>query len=221
MRYIMTFLIAIVTSTVFAQKTHFQMSSLRPDADSAFVCRVTGKFDNRQFIRYTGCTMFPYTKTRNAKVRVSVDADEVPRFLDFLEKVRDKYDEWAKTAADHKIRGFSKRMPVEMKSKGGIWSIYYVDGKPPRSSFDMNKQWEYLVPFFKVDSQGRCFVEWSTGKLEYSVKSGNYGLGNFVEVERCDGGLFLFSSTHEIQSLIDCFKLSPPTVDNHFDDLFQ
>ncbi len=217
----MTFLVAIVTSTVFAQKTHFQMSSLRPDADSAFVCRVTGKFENGQFIRYTGCTMFPYTKTRNAKVRVSVDADEVPRFLDFLEKVRDKYDEWSKTAADHKIRGFSKRMPVELKSRGGIWSIYYVDGKPPRSSFDMNRQWEYLIPFFKVDSQGHCFVEWCTGKLEYSVKSGNYGLGNFVEVERCDGGQFLFSSVHEIQSLIDCFRLSPPLTDGKIDSLFK
>ena len=136
----------LMTNALFAQKTHFQMSSLRPDADSAFSCRVTAKYDNGRFVQYTGCTIFPYTSTKNAKVRLSFDADEVPRFLEFLERVRDKYAEWSNTATTNHVRGFSKKMPIEMKSKGGIWSLYYVDGKPPRSTFDMNRQWEFLIP---------------------------------------------------------------------------
>lgn len=49
----------LMTNALFAQKTHFQMSSLRPDADSAFTCRVTAKYDNGRFVQYTGCTIFP------------------------------------------------------------------------------------------------------------------------------------------------------------------
>jgi len=92
-----------------------------------------------------------------------------------------------------------------MKSQGGIWTIYYVDNKPPRSSFDMNKKWEYLIPFFFVDKNGNSRVEWSTSKLEYSTKGGHFGLGNTVEIERCGGGEFTFVSAKEIQTLIDCF----------------
>lgn len=84
-----------------------------------------------------------FTSTKNAKVRLSFDADEVPKFLEFLERVRDKYAEWSNTAVTNQVRGFSKKMPIEMKSKGGIWSLFYVDGKPPRSTFDMNRQWEF------------------------------------------------------------------------------
>jgi hypothetical protein len=58
-----------------------------------------------------------------------------------------------------------------------------------------------------VDKQGKCFVEWSTGNLEYHVKGGIHGLGNIVEVERCNGGQFVFASVQEIQSLIDCFAI--------------
>ena len=47
----------LMTNALFAQKTHFQMSSLRPDADSAFTCRVTAKYDNGRFVQYTGCTI--------------------------------------------------------------------------------------------------------------------------------------------------------------------
>ena len=43
----------LMTNALFAQKTHFQMSSLRPDADSAFTCRVTAKYDNGRFVQYT------------------------------------------------------------------------------------------------------------------------------------------------------------------------
>ena len=211
-----------MTNALFAQKTHFQMSSLRPDTDSAFSCRVTAKYDNGRFVQYTGCTVFPYTSTKNAKVRLSFDADEVPRFLEFLERVRDKYAEWSNTAATNHVRGFSKKMPIEMKSKGGIWSLYYVDGKPPRSTFDMNRQWEFLIPFFKVDNQGRCFVEWSTGNLEYHVKGGIHGLGNIVEVERCNGGQFVFASVQELQSLIDCFAQQEVSDSRHdVSDLFH
>lgn len=212
----------LMTNALFAQKTHFQMSSLRPDTDSAFSCRVTAKYDNGRFVQYTGCTIFPYTSTKNAKVRLSFDADEVPRFLEFLERVRDKYAEWSNTATTNHVRGFSKKMPIEMKSKGGIWSLYYVDGKPPRSTFDMNRQWEFLIPFFKVDNQGKCFVEWSTGNLEYHVKGGIHGLGNIVEVERCNGGQFVFASVQEIQSLIDCFVQQEVSDSRHdVSDLFH
>ena len=212
----------LMTNALFAQKTHFQMSSLRPDADSAFSCRVTAKYDNGRFVQYTGCTIFPYTSTKNAKVRLSFDADEVPRFLEFLERVRDKYAEWSNTATTNHVRGFSKKMPIEMKSKGGIWSLYYVDGKPPRSTFDMNRQWEFLIPFFKVDNQGKCFVEWSTGNLEYHVKGGIHGLGNIVEVERCNGGQFVFASVQELQSLIDCFAQQEVSDSRHdVSDLFH
>lgn len=212
----------LMTNALFAQKTHFQMSSLRPDADSAFTCRVTAKYDNGRFVQYTGCTIFPFTSTKNAKVRLSFDADEVPKFLEFLERVRDKYAEWSNTAATNHVRGFSKKMPIEMKSKGGIWSLFYVDGKPPRSTFDMNRQWEFLIPFFKVDKQGKCFVEWSTGNLEYHVKGGIHGLGNIVEVERCNGGQFVFASVQEIQSLIDCFnRQGGPINKQDVSNLFQ
>lgn len=109
-----------------------------------------------------------------------------------------------------------------MKSKGGIWSLFYVDGKPPRSTFDMNRQWEFLIPFFKVDKQGKCFVEWSTGNLEYHVKGGIHGLGNIVEVERCNGGQFVFASVQEIQSLIDCFNIQGGPINKQdVSNLFQ
>ena len=197
----------LMTNALFAQKTHFQMSSLRPDADSAFTCRVTAKYDNGRFVQYTGCTVFPYTSTKNAKVRLSFDADEVPRFLEFLKKVRDKYAEWDSIAKANHVTGYSKKMPVELKSKGGIWCIFYVGNRPPRSTFDMNKQWEFLIPYFSVDVNGKSRVTWSTSKLEYTVKGGSMAIGTSVEVERCSGGEFAFSSVSEIQSLIDCFDV--------------
>ena len=81
----------------------------------------------------------------------------------------------------------------------------------------MNKKWEYLIPFFSVDQNGNSKVEWSTSKLEYSARGGRFGLGNTVEIERCGGGEFVFSSVWEIQSLIDCFDighLSEDTIEN-------
>ena len=113
-------------------------------------------------------------------------------------------------------------MPVELKSKGGIWSIFYVGNRPPRSTFDMNKQWEFLIPYFSVDANGKSRVQWSTSNLEYTVKGGSLALGTSVEVERCSGGEFVFTSVKEIQSLIDCFdieRLKKP--DKSIGDLFQ
>ena len=71
----------------------------------------------------------------------------------------------------------------------------------------MNKQWEFLIPFFSVDANGKSRVQWSTSKLEYTVKGGSLALGTSVEVERCSGGEFVFTSVKEIQSLIDCFDV--------------
>ena len=98
-------------------------------------------------------------------------------------------------------------MPVELKSKGGIWSIFYVGNRPPRSTFDMNKQWEFLIPYFSVDVSGKSRVTWSTSKREDTVKGGSMAIGTSIEVERCSGGEFAFSSVSEIQSLIDCFDV--------------
>ena len=146
-------------------------------------------------------------RTPNAKVRLSFDADETPRFLEFLKKVRDKYAEWDSIAKANHVTGYSKKMPVELKSKGGIWCIFYVGNRPPRSTFDMNKQWEFLIPYFSVDANSKSRVTWSTSKLEYTVKGGSMAIGTSVEVERCSGGEFAFSSVSEIQSLIDCFDV--------------
>ena len=219
------FLIALAilwASSVSARQTGFYMSALSQRADSAFSCNVTAKFENGRFIQYTGCTIFPYTKTSNAKIRLSFDAEETPRFLDFLKKVRDKYAEWDSIAKANHVTCYSKRMPVELKSIGGIWSIFYVGNRPPRSTFDMNRQWEFLIPFFSVDANGKSRVQWSTSKLEYTVKGGSLALGTSVEVERCSGGEFVFTSVKEIQSLIDCFdveRLKEQT--RSIDNLFQ
>ncbi len=199
--------VLMATINAPARQAHFTMSAFKQESGSNYVCNVTAKVSNGRFIEYTGCTIFPYTKTPNAKVRISIDAQEIPRFVDFLTRVRDKFVEWDSIAHSNHVTGFSKRMPVEMKSQGGIWTIYYVDNRPPRSSFDMNKKWEYLIPFFFVDQDGNSRVEWSTSKLEYSAKGGRFGLGNTVEIERCGGGEFAFSSVKEIQSLIDCFDI--------------
>ena len=146
MKKILIALTILWSSSVSARQNGFYMSALSSRADSTFSCSVSAKFENGRFVRYTGCTIFPYTKTPNAKVRLSFDADETPRFLEFLKKVRDKYAEWDSIAKANHVTGYSKKMPVELKSKGGIWSIFYVGNRPPRSTFDMNKQWEFLIP---------------------------------------------------------------------------
>ena len=188
---ILTLAMILASVNASGRQAHFMMSAFGQGVNANYTCNVTAKFENGKFMHYTGCTIFPHTKTPNAKVRVSIDAEEIPRFVDFLTKVT----------------SFTKRMPVELKSQGGIWSIYYVDNKPPRSTFDMNKKWEYLIPFFSVDQNGNSRVEWSTSKLEYSARGGQFGLGNTVEIERCGGGEFAFTSVKEIQSLIDCFDV--------------
>ena len=207
MKKILIALTLLWSSSVSARQNGFYMSALSSRADSTFSCSVSAKFENGRFVRYTGCTIFPYTKTPNAKVRLSFDADETPRFLEFLKKVRDKYAEWDSIAKANHVTGYSKKMPVELKSKGGIWCIFYVGNRPPRSTFDMNKQWEFLIPYFSVDVSGKSRVTWSTSKLEYTVKGGSMAIGTSVEVERCSGGEFAFSSVGEIQSLIDCFDV--------------
>ena len=175
---ILTLAMILASVNVSGRQAHFMMSAFGQGVNANYTCNVTAKFENGKFMHYTGCTIFPHTKTPNAKVRVSIDAEEIPRFVDFLTKVRDKYAEWDSIAHAGKVTSFTKRMPVELKSQGGIWSIYYVDNKPPRSTFDMNKKWEYLIPFFSVD-----------------------------QIERCGGGEFAFTSVKEIQSLIDCFDV--------------
>ena len=222
MKKILIALTILWPSSVSARQNGFYMSALSSRADSTFSCSVSAKFENGRFVRYTGCTIFPYTKTPNAKVRLSFDADETPRFLEFLKKVRDKYAEWDSTAKANHVTGYSKKMPVELKSKGGIWSIFYVGNRPPRSTFDMNKQWEFLIPYFSVDATGKSRVAWSTSKLEYTVKGGNMAIGTSVEVERCSGGEFVFTSVREIQSLIDCFDVGRLKEQNKsIDSLFQ
>ena len=207
MKKILIALTILWSSSVSARQNGFYMSALSSRADSTFSCSVSAKFENGRFVRYTGCTIFPYTKTPNAKIRLSFDADETPRFLEFLKKVRDKYAEWDSIAKANHVTGYSKKMPVELKSKGGIWSIFYVGNRPPRSTFDMNKQWEFLIPYFSVDVSGKSRVTWSTSKLEYTVKGGSMAIGTSVEVERCSGGEFAFAAVSEIQSLIDCFDV--------------
>ncbi len=222
MKKILIALTILWSSSVSARQNGFYMSALCSKADSTFSCSVSAKFDNGRFVRYTGCTIFPYTKTPNAKIRLSFDADETPRFLDFLKKVRDKYAEWDSIAKANHVTGYSKKMPVELRSKGGIWSIFYVGNRPPRSTFDMNKQWEFLIPYFSVDANGRSRVAWSTSKLEYTVKGGNMAIGTSVEVERCSGGEFVFTSVKEIQSLIDCFDVGRlKEQSKSIDSLFQ
>ena len=184
---ILTLAMILASVNASGRQAHFMMSAFGQGVNANYTCNVTAKFENGKFMHYTGCTIFPHTKTPNAKVRVSIDAEEIPRFVDFLTKVRDKYAEWDSIAHAGKVTSFTKRMPVELKSQGGIWSIYYVDNKPPRSTFDR--------------------VEWSTSKLEYSARGGQFGLGNTVEIERCGGGEFAFTSVKEIQSLIDCFDV--------------
>ena len=219
--FILALVLVMAASTATAQNRHFRMSLLKPDKDSAFVCDVTAKYENGVFVKYTGCTIFPYTRKKEAKVRVSIDGDEIPRFLQFLEAVKTKFSEWDSIAKANRVRAFQKRMPVELKSKGGIWTLYYVEGKPPRSSFDMDRQWVVLIPFFSVDKDGISFVEWNTGKLEYYSRGGLHGLGNDVEVERCEGGTFKFKSPEEIQSLIDCFSVSIGNSKKNTSDLFK
>ena len=222
MKKILIALTILWSSSVSARQNGFYMSALCSKADSTFSCSVSAKFDNGRFVRYTGCTIFPYTKTPNAKIRLSFDADETPRFLDFLKKVRDKYEEWDSIAKANHVTGYSKKMLVELRSKGGIWSIFYVGDRPPRSTFDMNKQWEFLIPYFSVDANGRSRVAWSTSKLEYTVKGGNMAIGTSVEVERCSGGEFVFTSVKEIQSLIDCFDVGRlKEQSKSIDSLFQ
>ena len=222
MKKILIALTILWSSSISARQNGFYMSALCSKADSTFSCSVSAKFDNGRFVRYTGCTIFPYTKTPNAKIRLSFDADETPRFLDFLKKVRDKYAEWDSIAKANHVTGYSKKMPVELRSKGGIWSIFYVGNRPPRSTFDMNKQWEFLIPYFSVDANGRSRVAWSTSKLEYTVKGGNMAIGTSVEVERCSGGEFVFTSVKEIQSLIDCFDVGRlKEQSKSIDSLFQ
>jgi hypothetical protein len=222
MKKILIALTILWSSSVSARQNGFYMSALCSKADSTFSCSVSAKFDNGRFVRYTGCTIFPYTKTPNAKIRLSFDADETPRFLDFLKKVRDKYAEWDSIAKANHVTGYSKKMPVELRSKGGIWSIFYVGDRPPRSTFDMNKQWEFLIPYFSVDANGKSRVAWSTSKLEYTVKGGNMAIGTSVEVERCSGGEFVFTSVKEIQSLIDCFDVGRlKEQSKSIDSLFQ
>jgi hypothetical protein len=222
MKKILIALTILWSSSVSARQNGFYMSALCSKADSTFSCSVSAKFDNGRFVRYTGCTIFPYTKTPNAKIRLSFDADETPRFLDFLKKVRDKYAEWDSIAKANHVTGYSKKMPVELRSKGGIWSIFYVGNRPPRSTFDMNKQWEFLIPYFSVDANGRSRVAWSTSKLEYTVKGGNMAIGTSVEIERCSGGEFVFTSVKEIQSLIDCFDVGRlKEQSKSIDSLFQ
>ena len=222
MKKILIALTILWSSSVSARQNGFYMSALCSKADSTFSCSVSAKFDNGRFVRYTGCTIFPYTKTPNAKIRLSFDADETPRFLDFLKKVRDKYAEWDSIAKANHVTGYSKKMPVELRSKGGIWSIFYVGDRPPRSTFDMNKQWEFLIPYFSVDANGKSRVAWSTSKLEYTVKGGNMAIGTSVEVERCSGGEFVFTSVKEIQSLIDCFDVGRRKEQSKsIDSLFQ
>ena len=222
MKKILIALTILWSSSVSARQNGFYMSALCSKADSTFSCSISAKFDNGRFVRYTGCTIFPYTKTPNAKIRLSFDADETPRFLDFLKKVRDKYAEWDSIAKANHVTGYSKKMPVELRSKGGIWSIFYVGNRPPRSTFDMNKQWEFLIPYFSVDANGRSRVAWSTSKLEYTVKGGNMAIGTSVEVERCSGGEFVFTSVKEIQSLIDCFDVGRlKEQSKSIDSLFQ
>jgi hypothetical protein len=222
MKKILIALTILWSSSVSARQNGFYMSALCSKADSTFSCSVSAKFDNGRFVRYTGCTIFPHTKTPNAKIRLSFDADETPRFLDFLKKVRDKYAEWDSIAKANHVTGYSKKMPVELRSKGGIWSIFYVGDRPPRSTFDMNKQWEFLIPYFSVDANGKSRVAWSTSKLEYTVKGCNMAIGTSVEVERCSGGEFVFTSVKEIQSLIDCFDVGRlKEQSKSIDSLFQ
>ena len=58
--------------------------------------------------------------------------------------------------------------------------------------------------------------------LTVHVKGGIHGLGNIVEVERCNGGQFVFASVQEIQSLIDCFVQQEVSDSRHdVSDLFH
>lgn len=74
------------SSSVSARQTGFYMSALSQRADSAFSCNVTAKFENGRFVQYTGCTIFPYTKTSNAKIRLSFDGKDNKDFLAYRPK---------------------------------------------------------------------------------------------------------------------------------------
>jgi hypothetical protein len=76
-------------------------------------------------------------------------------------------------------------------------------------------------PTYVQRTDGISFVEWNTGKLEYYSRGGLHGLGNDVEVERCEGGTFKFKSPEEIQSLIDCFSVSTGNSQKNTSDLFK
>ena len=211
----------LMTACVMAHgKGKFEMCLPMTNETKSFYCDVSTMQQSDGSIGYTGCSIFLYTPTKDAKVRVTIDSKEVPRFIEFLYAVKDKYHEWDSIAKANDVKGFMKKMPIEMKSKGGIWCLYFVEGRPARSTFDMNKSWQLFIPFFSVDKMGRSYVEWNTSDLEYSVRGGLHGLGNIVEIERCKGGVFRFSSAEQIQSLIDCFEKCGE-VDKSKDALFK
>jgi len=217
---VMIILLLMTTCMIANEKGKFEMCLPKTNETKSFYCDVSTMQQPDSSIRYTKCSIFLYTPTENAKVRVTIDSNEVPRFIEFLYAVKDKYQQWDSIAKTNNVKAFMKKMPIEMKSKDGIWCIYFVEGKPARSTFDMDKEWQFFIPFFSVDREGRCFVEWNTSDLEYSVRGGLHGLGNVVEIERCEGGVFRFSSVEQIQSLIDCFGKCTE-VDNRKDALFK
>ena len=73
---ILTLAMILASVNAFGRQAHSLMSAFGQGADANYTCNVTAKFDNGKFIHYTGCTIFPHTKTPNAKVRVSIDAEE-------------------------------------------------------------------------------------------------------------------------------------------------
>ena len=76
---ILTLAMILASVNASGRQAHFMMSAFGQGADANYTCNVTAKFDNGKFIHYTGCTIFPHTKTPNAKVRVSIDAEEIPQ----------------------------------------------------------------------------------------------------------------------------------------------
>lgn len=121
-------------------------------------------------------------------VRFMIKGEKINEFINSLEQVKSKYQEWSEIAKTNNVKGMDKYFDVDFPRIDIAW---------------YSSDWWFafrsrLTPYFKVTDSGKCLVVFN----EEVVSSNN----KYIDQRY----YLVFSSTKEIDELID--KLNPVAI---------
>lgn len=136
----------------------------------------------------------------------SIESKDIPEFINALNKVKLKFNEWSKTAKENNVSEFDKDFDIKFKSVTAFFSY----GRDWHFSFQVK-----MKPYFKVTKTGDHLIVFDSGELTASDN-------RYMDVE---GFMLAFSSEKEIDDFIKAIDvdsvLKAESNKNKVDDLFK